>query len=108
MPFVKGRKKTGGRTKGSVNADNRDIKDAFRHLVEMNLDNMTGWLAHIAAENPYRAIEIVLDMSERFVPKLSRTELAGDSAQPIPVQFYLPQRENSVEAVPKTGDSPAE
>jgi len=93
MPFVKGRRKTGGRQKGVSNVDNRDIKEAFRNLVEMNLENMTFWLAQIAADSPYRAMEIILDMSERFVPKLSRTELAGDPDQPLAIQFYLPQRE---------------
>lgn len=103
MPFEPGRRKTGGRKKGVVNVDNRDIKQAFQNLIELNLDNMTTWLKLVAETNPQKALEIVLDMSERFVPKLARTELVGDSSKPIPVQFYLPKR--NVDSVPKTGDS---
>ena len=47
-------------------------------LVEDNLDNMKVWLSDVAQEDPERALEIILKMSEYIVPKLSRTEVKAD------------------------------
>jgi hypothetical protein len=74
-----------GRTKGSPNKITKDIKEAYRLLIENNLDNLTGWLEKIAEENPEKAIKILSDLSEYVIPKLARTDLTtGDKPiQPI-------------------------
>ena len=66
-----------GRKKGSVNKYNKQIKEAFGLLLEGNLDNLSTWLAQVAADNPKEALDIMLRMSERFVPKLRSTEITG-------------------------------
>lgn len=71
--FVKGEAK--GRQKGVVNKTTRDIKEAYRMLIEKNLDNMTTWLDRIAEKNPERAIAIINDLSEYVIPKLARAEI---------------------------------
>ena len=79
MPFKKGddTNRSKGRPKGKPNKNTQEIKDAFKHLIEDNLDNMTSWLANIAKENPAKAIDLVLRMSEFYLPKLARTEVTG-------------------------------
>lgn len=77
MPFQKGRNKTGGKKKGVPNKTTRDIKEAYRLLIENNLDNLTGWLEQIAAKDPEKAIKIINDLSEYVIPKLARSEHTG-------------------------------
>lgn len=63
-----------GKAPGTVNKTTRDIKEAYKQLIENNLDNLTGWLKEIAKDNPERAIRILADLSEYVIPKLARTE----------------------------------
>jgi len=79
MPFQKGKPKTGGRKPGRVNKATRDIKEAYRQLIEDNLDNLKTWLEKIAEDNPERAIRILSELSEYVIPKLARTDhTSGD------------------------------
>jgi hypothetical protein len=77
MPFEKGNQLAGNR-KGIPNKSTQEIRNAFQLLVESNLDNMKIWLSDVAAEDPERALEIIMKMSEYIVPKLSRTEIKAD------------------------------
>lgn len=77
MPFKKGNNLAGSR-KGVPNKTTAEIRNAFQLLIEDNLDNMKVWLSDVAAEDPERALEIILKMSEYIVPKLSRTEVKAD------------------------------
>ena len=68
-----------GRPAGTQNKVTRDIKEAYRMLIENNLDNLTTWLEIIAAKDPEKAIRIIAELSEYVVPKLARTDLvSGD------------------------------
>lgn len=75
MPFQKGRQKTGGKKKGSSNKATRDIKEAYRMLIEDNLPNITIWLNKIAEKNPAQALNILVDLSEYIIPKLARSQV---------------------------------
>ena len=66
-----------GRKKGVPNKATRDIKEAYRQLIEKNLDNLTKWIEQIAAKDPEKAIRILADLSEYVVPKLARQEHTG-------------------------------
>jgi hypothetical protein len=80
MAAPKGRPKpkNSGRKKGVTNQATKDIKEAYRMLIEKNLDNLTKWLEKIAETDPYRAILIISDLSEYVIPKLARTDLVTD------------------------------
>ena len=66
-----------GRKPGVPNKATRDIKEAYRQLIELNLDNLTAWLEIIAAKDPEKAIRIISDLSEYVIPKLARSEHTG-------------------------------
>ena len=66
-----------GRPVGSVNKATRDIKEAYRLLIEGNLDNLTLWLEQVATKDPEKAIRILSDLSEYVIPKLARSEFTG-------------------------------
>ena len=73
------KKGEGGRPAGTLNHTTKDIKEAYRMLIEKNLDNLTGWLERIADDNPEKAIKIISELSEYVIPKLARTDLTtGD------------------------------
>ena len=74
MAAKKGHKKIGGRAKGVENKTTRDIKEAYKNLVENNLDNIKTWLEKIAAKDPEKAVYIIINLSEYVLPKLARTE----------------------------------
>ena len=83
MKFEKGHKKVGGKQSGTPNKATKDIKEAYRQLIERNLDNLTGWLETIAAKDPEKAIRILNDLSEYVIPKLAREEFTGKINQEI-------------------------
>ena len=77
MGFKEGQEKKGGRAKGTPNKTTAEIRDAYQKLVEDNLTNMTEWLVQVAAENPERAMDLMLKLSEYMIPKLARQEVTG-------------------------------
>jgi hypothetical protein len=77
MPFEKGNKLQGSR-KGVPNKTTQEIREAFQLLIENNQDKMQLWLTETAIEEPARALEIILKMSEYIVPKLSRSEVKAE------------------------------
>lgn len=70
-----------GRKKGSQNQYTKQIKEAFGMLLEGNLDNLSTWLSQVAADDPKAALDIMMRMSERFVPKLRQTDITSDGEQ---------------------------
>lgn len=86
-----------GRPKGSVNKVTEQMRHAFALLVEGNLDNLSKWLELIAKEDPARAMGIIIEISERFVPKLARTELDVTSGgeKIVGFNYIKPDGDNS-------------
>lgn len=66
-----------GRKKGTVNKVTIEIRESFRMLLESNVDQMSEWLQRVAAVDPAKALNIMLDLAEYHIPKLQRTELTG-------------------------------
>jgi hypothetical protein len=85
MPFKKNDPNinTEGRQKGSQNKYTKQVKEAFGLLLEGNLDNLSLWLAQVAADDPKAAMEIVIKLSERFVPKLSQQQVTGADGEDL-------------------------
>ena len=49
----------------------------------MNLDNMSLWIAQMAAENPEKAMDTMIKLSEYIIPKLARQELTGQDGEDL-------------------------
>lgn len=76
----------GGSRKGIPNKTTQTAREAITLLVEANIPKMAGWLEKIEKEHgPLVAMKCVNDMIEFAVPKLQRTELAGDGGGPLTV-----------------------
>tara|TARA_R100000951_G_scaffold94548_1_gene83313 strand:+ start:4234 stop:4572 length:339 start_codon:yes stop_codon:yes gene_type:complete len=83
MPFKKNDPniKKGGRI--GPNKSTKMMKEAFALLVENNLDNMTIWLSQVASEDPAKAMDLLIKISERFVPALARTEVTAKDGEDL-------------------------
>lgn len=72
-----------GRPKGAKNKKTEAIREAYQKLTEDNLENMTRWLSQIAADDPAKAMDMMLRLSEYIIPKLARTELTGNDGDDL-------------------------
>jgi hypothetical protein len=79
MPFYKGDPNinTNGRPKGSPNKITEEIREAFQLVLEKRLPDLERLLMQVAHDDPAKAIELMLKLSNRFLPELSRQELTG-------------------------------
>jgi len=80
-------KKFGGRKKGSQNKTTREIRESFQMFVEGNADQFQTWIERVAEKNPAKAIELVSNLAEYVLPKLSRTEVKSEVEQSIKIDF---------------------
>ena len=79
MPnFEEGNTMGKGRPKGSPNKTTKEIREAYQMFTENNMDKFQEWIDTVAKKNPAKAMEIVLAMSEYFLPKLQRTEVSHE------------------------------
>jgi len=88
-----------GRPAGVPNRTSQKVRDAYQMLLENNLDNMSMWLAQVAADSPERALDLMLKLSEYILPKLARTETtleAGQGFEKIKFVFGTPDPERTV------------
>jgi|GEM_PF-1375277 len=83
-----------GRPKGASDMDTRKIRVAFHNLLENNLDNISLWLAQVAAKDPQKAVDLTLKLSEFIIPKLARQEIVGQDGQDLKVSFNFSTAED--------------
>lgn len=72
-----------GRPKGSLNKNTKHIREAYQRLTEHNLENMSIWISQVASEDPAKAMDIMIRLSEYILPKLARTELTGNDGDDL-------------------------
>lgn len=77
--------KTGGREFGTPNKVTNEIKQSFQLIIEKNIDNFDTWLNDIAKENPAKAFDIILKLSEFVVPKINKQSINIVENMPYPV-----------------------
>jgi hypothetical protein len=82
----KTRKKTGGRVAGVPNKSTALAREAIAKFVDGNSHKLQEWLDDIATNEklgPKVAFDCFMQVAEYHVPKLARTEHAGDVTAPI-------------------------
>ena len=70
--------KTGGREPGTPNKITKEIRDVYKDLIENNLCNIDRWLIEVSENNPDKALNFIIRLSEFVVPKLQNTQLTGN------------------------------
>lgn len=81
MPFKKGRAKTGGRVKGSLNRDTREIKEFLKSLI-----NETQIEKDLESLSPLERLNIITKILPYVTPKAIQVEISSP-----PITFILPQ-----------------
>ena len=89
MPFTPGDPNINrnGRPKGAANRINAELKEAFALLLENNLEEYERWLERVAEQDPAKALDLALRISERFLPALQRTEVTGADGKDLNMSF---------------------
>jgi hypothetical protein len=75
-----------GRPKGAINKTTGEVREAIAAFASANVDNMTEWLNLI--DSPEKKLDLFLRAIEYHIPKLARTEHAGDKENPVIVNTY--------------------
>lgn len=84
MPFQPGQSgNPEGRPKGSKNKIKTEIAEQFANVLEGKLPDVERWIQQTAQENPGKAVELLIKLSERFLPALSRQELTGKDGEDL-------------------------
>lgn len=76
-------RKPPGRKPGVPNKITAEAREVFRQVLENLAPEAEGWIRATADKDPARAAELLLRLSERFIPALSRTEVSGPEEAPI-------------------------
>jgi uncharacterized protein YeeX (DUF496 family) len=82
-----GKRDNAGRPKGVQNKVTKETREAFKEFVEDNQEQFQGWIDRVAETNPAKAIELVSNLAEYVLPKLSRTEIQGEVETKITIDF---------------------
>lgn len=83
-------KKFGGREKGAPNKVGSRAKDMIAAFLDNTASEFQGWVSTIAQTEPHKACDIYLKALEYNLPKLARTEIAGDKDSPLHVLINYP------------------
>jgi len=76
MPFDSDSARKAGQKssrKGTSNNDLQAIRLAYQNLIEDKLPHIDRWLDEVAQENPSKALDLMIRLSEFCIPKLQRT-----------------------------------
>jgi hypothetical protein len=88
----KTRPKTGGRVAGTPNKATQTAREAFAQFVDGNAHRFQGWLDEVAQDPKHGAkvaLELVLQVSEYYIPKVARTEITGKDGSPLQLEQRL-------------------
>ncbi len=83
-----------GRPKGVANKITVRIREAFAALLEGQMDELEAYIQRIAVEDPKGAVELIIKISERFVPKLNQTAITGADGEALNLEFKFGKKED--------------
>lgn len=85
MPFTPGDPNINrnGRPKGSRNHVTKVIEEQFGNVLENKLPDLERWIMQTAQENPAKAADLLMRLSERFLPLIARTEVTGKDGEDL-------------------------
>ena len=98
--------KTGGRTKDTPNKITQEVRESYHILLSNNLDKMQSWIDEVGEENPAKALDIMIKMSEFVIPKMSRVEVKEDEENKkmnVPISLWAehPELASQISGLPK-------
>jgi len=99
--------KTGGRQVGTPNKATQEARQAIATFVDGNAHRLEKWLSEVAEgneaygikPNPAKAFELFQSVVEYHIPKLARTEIAGDAENPVVHEHRIKAKEMMAEVM---------
>jgi len=82
-----GKRKGAGRPAGSENKLTKEIRQQYQNLLDNNIGKLQYLLDKVAVDNPIKAIELILKVSEFVIPKLRAVE--SPEPPPEPQEFTI-------------------
>ena len=76
MPAKKGTRPP-GRKRGVPNKVTQSAREIFAAFLDHNAPRAQEWIDRTAVRNPAKALDVLLRLSEFFLPKLQRTEVVA-------------------------------
>ena len=64
--------------KGTPNKSTTEIRQAFQTLISSTIEDFESWIDEVAKEDPAKAFDIIIKLSDFILPKLQRTEIKGE------------------------------
>ena len=94
MAAPKGNDYATGRPKGQPNKITAKTRELFAHILEEEQDNFIEALQRVRATSPKDYVQIMIKISERFVPAVSKHEITGADGEALkPIQIILPNQQ---------------
>jgi hypothetical protein len=82
-----------GRPKGQPNKITASMRELFAHILEEEQDNFIDALEKVRKNNPKEYVQILIKISERFVPPVTKHEITGADGEELkPIQIILPAK----------------
>jgi hypothetical protein len=75
--------KFGGREKGTPNKGTAELREAYIELLQNNISRVQELFDKVAENNPQKALELLLKLSEFAIPKLRAIEVNNESEKPM-------------------------
>lgn len=82
-------KKTGGRAKGVTNKDLLPIRDAFKKLIESNIEQLS---SDLAALKPAERVRAITELSKFCVPTLKAVDITDTTPKDAPPKRIIFER----------------
>lgn len=85
MPFSKNDPNINrnGRPKGSPNKITEEIREAYAMVLENRLPDLDRWIMQVSHEDPAKAADLLMKLSERFLPALQRQEITAADGEDL-------------------------
>ena len=108
MPFQKNDPNINrnGRPKGSPNKITEQIREAYAMVLENRLPDLERWIMQVSHDDPAKAADLLMKLSERFLPMLSRQEVTGKDGEDLfkNLKFEFGPTDNTEESNPEDID----
>jgi hypothetical protein len=76
-----------GRKPGSPNIITRRTREVFAQLLEEKLPQISEYIDRVALTDPKGAVELIIKISERFLPRLQQHQLTGAEGGQLDIKF---------------------
>jgi hypothetical protein len=84
---------TTGRPKGQPNKITAKTRELFAQILEQEQENFIEALDKVRKTNPKEYVHIMIKLSERFVPAVSKHEITGANGEELkPINIILPPK----------------